>query len=99
MSSASASFLSADGGVGGTPRGTPGGPNKSAAAAKDEDDDQDEIVGAEADDAEAEFIRSVCEKEVVSSSGTAAGNLLAAFAPVIVDVCSNPNKYSHPRYT
>ena len=71
MSSASASFLSADGG-GGTPRGTPG-PNKSATA-KDEDDDQDEIVGAEADDAEAEFIRSVCEKEVVSS-GTAGNHL------------------------
>ena len=51
-------------------------------------------MGAEADDAEAEFIRSVCEKEVVSGSGSPGANLLATFAPVIVEICSDPvNKY------
>lgn len=51
-------------------------------------DDEDEVVGAEADDAEAEYIRSVCEKEIVNSQ-----NLLATFAPAIIEVCLHPHKY------
>ena len=52
-----------------------------------EDDDMG-VVGAEADDAEAEFIRSVCEKEIVSGQ-----NLLGLFAPVLIQVCLYPHKY------
>lgn len=52
-------------------------------------DEEDEVVGAEADDAEAEYIRSVCEKEIVN----APGNLLTSFAPSIIEVCLYPHKY------
>ena len=45
-------------------------------------------VGAEADDAEAEYIRNVCEKEIVTGT-----NLLALFAPSIIEVCLYPHKY------
>ena len=65
-----------------------------SSSGKEEAEDEDDIMGAEADDAEAEFIRSVCEKEVVSGSGSPGANLLATFAPVIVEICSDPvNKY------
>jgi len=52
------------------------------------DDEEDDVIGAEADDAEAEYIRSVCETEIV-----AGGNLLSLFTPAIIEVCLNPNKY------
>jgi condensin complex subunit 1 len=41
------------------------------------------VVGAEADDTEGEFIRSLCEKRIVSGD-----NLLAQLAPVISEVCA-----------
>ena len=50
------------------------------------------VVGAEADDAEQDFIKSVCEKEIVTGE-----NLLAQFAPIIVDICSSPTKYPDPK--
>merc|ERR1711997_532386 len=46
------------------------------------------VVGAEADDQEAEYIRSVCETEIVTGE-----NLLALFTPAIIEVCLHPNKY------
>jgi len=55
-----------------------------------EDEDMG-VVGAEADDAEAEFIRSVCEKEILGGEG-----LLSAFTPLLVNICSNPVKYEDP---
>jgi len=55
-----------------------------------EDDDMG-VVGAEADDAEAEFIRNVCEKEIMYGS-----TLLASICPVITSICSQPNKYPDP---
>ncbi len=58
-----------------------------AASTAGEDDDMG-VVGAEADDAEAEYIRSVCEKEVVTGS-----NLLALFVPAIIEVCLYPQKF------
>jgi len=59
-----------------------------------EDEDMG-VVGAEADDAEAEFIRVVCEKELVTndSMGT---NLLYLISPLILAVCRNPSKYKDP---
>ena len=51
-----------------------------------------DIVGAQADDDEQDFIRSVCEKEIVSGE-----NLLAQFAPLIIEICSSPAKYPDPK--
>ena len=59
-------------------------------AANTEDEDMG-VVGAEADDAEAEFIRTVCEKEVLYG-----GSLLAAMCPLISSICSNPSKFPDP---
>lgn len=56
-----------------------------------EDDDMG-VVGAEADDAEAEYIRNVCEKELVTGT-----NLLALFAPSIIEVCLYQDKYPDPK--
>ena len=56
------------------------------------DDDDMGVVGAEADDAEAEYIRNVCEKELVTGS-----NLLALFAPAIMEVCLYQDKYPDPK--
>eukprot|EP00058_Branchiostoma_floridae_P028443 XP_002613934.1 hypothetical protein BRAFLDRAFT_283981 [Branchiostoma floridae] len=50
------------------------------------------LAGASADDAEAEYIRKICEKEVVTGS-----SLLALLAPVIVAVCSNSTMFPHPQ--
>ena len=47
-----------------------------------------DIIGAQADDEEQDFIRNVCEKEILSEE-----NLLGLFAPLIVDICSSPIKY------
>ena len=47
------------------------------------------VMGAEADDAEAEYIRTVCEKEVV----TGTENLLSLFAKPLIEVCMYPHKY------
>jgi len=55
-----------------------------------EEDDMG-CVGAEADDAEAEFIRHVCEKEILFGT-----TLLACLSPLILTVCSNPTKYPDP---
>jgi len=62
---------------------TPRNPNQ-------EEDDMG-CVGAEADDAEAEFIRHVCEKEILFGN-----SLLASLSPLIMTVCSNPTKYPDP---
>ncbi|XP_021926834.1 condensin complex subunit 1 isoform X2 [Zootermopsis nevadensis] len=51
-------------------------------------DDEMGVVGAVADDQEAEYIRNICENDIVSSE-----NLLAALSPLVVTICSNPNKY------
>lgn len=48
------------------------------------------VGGAVAEDAEAEYIRKVCEHEIVTGQ-----NLLSIFAPVAVLICSNPTKYKN----
>lgn len=54
--------------------------------------DDDELVGAVADDEEAELVRRVCETEVVTGAQT----LLNLMAPLVVAINSNPIKYSDP---
>ncbi|XP_060069329.1 condensin complex subunit 1-like [Ylistrum balloti] len=49
------------------------------------------LAGAAAEDAEAEYIRKVCERDIVTGK-----TLLGALAPVIVAVCTNQAKYSDP---
>uniref|UniRef100_A0A8C1W010 Condensin complex subunit 1 n=1 Tax=Cyprinus carpio TaxID=7962 RepID=A0A8C1W010_CYPCA len=51
------------------------------------------LVGASAEDTEVEFIRKICETELLS------GNMLSAFLPLLVKVCSSPGKYSHSQLT
>ena len=55
-------------------------------SAEDDEDDL-EVVGAEADDLESEFIRNVREKEILAPD-----TLLSAFVPLVVHICSNPKK-------
>ncbi|XP_042876759.1 condensin complex subunit 1-like [Penaeus japonicus] len=57
-----------------------------------QDGDIDEemgLTGAVADDMEAEYIRSICETEIIN-----ADNLLSVIKPVIWAVCTNSAKYT-----
>ena len=60
--------------------------------AKTEEEDDMGVVGAEADDTEAEYIRAVCEKEVVTGT-----NWLSVFTPAIIEICLHPQKYPDPK--
>jgi len=51
-------------------------------------DDDMGVGGAVAEDAEAEYIRRICEIELISGE-----NLLSIYAPLSVIVCSNPAKF------
>ncbi|PNF15628.1 hypothetical protein B7P43_G15860 [Cryptotermes secundus] len=53
-------------------------------------DDEMGVVGAVADDQEAEYIRNICENDIVTGE-----SLLAALSPLVVTICSNPNKYKN----
>ncbi|KAG1681236.1 Condensin complex subunit 1 [Nymphon striatum] len=46
------------------------------------------LTGAIADDAEAEYLRKVCDSDIVTGT-----NLLSLIAPLIIHVCSNPTKF------
>uniref|UniRef100_A0AAX7VUX2 Condensin complex subunit 1 n=1 Tax=Astatotilapia calliptera TaxID=8154 RepID=A0AAX7VUX2_ASTCA len=50
------------------------------------------LIGASAEDTEAELIRNICETELLE-------NLLSAFLPLLVRVCGSPGRYSHPQLT
>ncbi|XP_060727822.1 condensin complex subunit 1 isoform X1 [Tachysurus vachellii] len=52
------------------------------------------LTGASAEDTEAEFIRKICETELLSE-----GNMLSVFLPLLVKVCSSPGRYSHNQLT
>nr|XP_053639720.1 condensin complex subunit 1-like [Cherax quadricarinatus] len=54
-------------------------------------DEEMGLTGAVADDMEAEYIRSICETEIITGD-----NLLATVRPLIWAVCSNPGKYPDP---
>lgn len=60
-------------------------------AAEDMGDD-DELVGAVADDDEAEYVRKLCETEIV----TGGSSFMSILAPLVVSVNSNPSKYRDP---
>ncbi|XP_029680531.1 condensin complex subunit 1 [Formica exsecta] len=53
-----------------------------------EDNGEEALEGA-IDDAEAEFVNSVLENEIVTGNG-----LLAKFVPLVLDVCTYPDKYN-----
>ncbi|CAH1774609.1 unnamed protein product [Owenia fusiformis] len=66
--------------------------NKAKDSANGETIDEEMgLAGATADDAEAEYIRRVCEHDIVTGS-----NLLAVLKPLIVTVCNNQVKYPDP---
>ncbi|NXS51445.1 CND1 protein, partial [Brachypteracias leptosomus] len=52
------------------------------------------LVGASADDTEAELIRSICETELLDGS-----HLFSAFVPLVLKICNNPGLYSDPAFS
>uniref|UniRef100_A0A3Q3KED1 Condensin complex subunit 1 n=1 Tax=Monopterus albus TaxID=43700 RepID=A0A3Q3KED1_MONAL len=67
------------------------GPSTKAKSAMEEELG---LIGASAEDTEAELIRKICETELLAEE-----NLLCAFLPLLVKVCSSPGRYSHPQLT
>ncbi|NXP05107.1 CND1 protein, partial [Thinocorus orbignyianus] len=49
------------------------------------------LVGASADDTEAELIRSICETELLDGK-----HLFSAFVPLVLKICNNPGLYTDP---
>ncbi|NXJ65560.1 CND1 protein, partial [Rostratula benghalensis] len=49
------------------------------------------LVGASADDTEAELIRSICETELLDGK-----HLFSAFVPLVLKICNNPGLYCDP---
>ncbi|XP_057690513.1 condensin complex subunit 1 isoform X2 [Corythoichthys intestinalis] len=72
------------------------GPSSKAKITANESAMEEELglVGASAEDTEAELIRKICETELLAEE-----NLLSAFLPLLVKVCSAPGRYSHPQLT
>lgn len=72
------------------------GPAGKAKQAANESAMEEELglIGASAEDTEAELIRNICETELLAEE-----NLLSAFLPLLVRVCSSPGRYSHPQLT
>lgn len=69
--------------------------SKSKEAASDSAMDAElGLMGASAEDAEAELIRKICETELLAEE-----NLLGVFLPLVVKVCSSPGRHSHPQLT
>ncbi|CAF97847.1 unnamed protein product, partial [Tetraodon nigroviridis] len=71
------------------------GPSGKAKTANESAMEEDlGLIGASAEDTEAELIRKICETELLAEE-----NLLCAFLPLLVKVCSSPGRYSHPQLT
>ncbi|KAG8435743.1 hypothetical protein GDO86_013621 [Hymenochirus boettgeri] len=49
------------------------------------------LVGASADDIEAELIRKICDTELLDGQ-----QYLSAFLPLVLRVCNNPGRYNDP---
>ncbi|XP_062984497.1 condensin complex subunit 1 [Elgaria multicarinata webbii] len=49
------------------------------------------LVGASAEDTEAELIRTICETELLDGK-----QLLSGFTPLVLKICNNPGLYSDP---
>uniref|UniRef100_A0A8D3DD63 Condensin complex subunit 1 n=1 Tax=Scophthalmus maximus TaxID=52904 RepID=A0A8D3DD63_SCOMX len=67
------------------------GPSSKQTANESAMEEELGLVSASAEDTEAELIRKICETELM--------NLLCAFLPLLVKVCSSPGRYSHPQLT
>uniref|UniRef100_A0A3P8SUV3 Condensin complex subunit 1 n=1 Tax=Amphiprion percula TaxID=161767 RepID=A0A3P8SUV3_AMPPE len=70
------------------------GPSSKQTANESAMEEELGLIGASADDTEAELIRKICETELLAEE-----NLLSAFLPLLVRVCSSPGRYSHPQLT
>uniref|UniRef100_A0A4W6DE00 Condensin complex subunit 1 n=1 Tax=Lates calcarifer TaxID=8187 RepID=A0A4W6DE00_LATCA len=70
------------------------GPSSKQAANESAMEEELGLIGASAEDTEAELIRKICETELLAEE-----NLLCAFLPLLVKVCSSPGRYSHPQLT
>uniref|UniRef100_A0A8C2WJE6 Condensin complex subunit 1 n=1 Tax=Cyclopterus lumpus TaxID=8103 RepID=A0A8C2WJE6_CYCLU len=70
------------------------GPSSKHAANESAMEEELGLIGASAEDTEAELIRNICETELLAEE-----NLLCAFLPLLVRVCSSPGHYSHPQLT
>ncbi|XP_024861527.1 condensin complex subunit 1 isoform X2 [Kryptolebias marmoratus] len=68
--------------------------SKSKVASESAMEEELGLIGASAEDTEAELIRKICETELLAEE-----NLLSAFLPLLVKVCSSPGHYSHPQLT
>ncbi|XP_015226271.1 PREDICTED: condensin complex subunit 1 isoform X2 [Cyprinodon variegatus] len=69
-----------------------GSGSKAKAANESAMEEELGLIGASAEDTEAELIRKICETELLAEE-----NLLSAFLPLLVKVCSSPGRYSHPQ--
>ncbi|XP_029436445.1 condensin complex subunit 1 [Rhinatrema bivittatum] len=49
------------------------------------------LVGASADDIEAELIRKICDTEILEGQ-----QCLSTFVPLLLKICSNPGRFSDP---
>ncbi|KAG9471307.1 hypothetical protein GDO78_015246 [Eleutherodactylus coqui] len=68
------------------------GKNKQRKSKANESMDEDlGLVGASADDTEAELIQQVCDKELLNGQ-----QYLSAFLPLVLRVCKNSGKYNDP---
>ncbi|XP_041124079.1 condensin complex subunit 1 isoform X2 [Polyodon spathula] len=67
---------------------------RKSKAGDDTLDEEMGLVGASAEDTEAELIRRICETELLSGE-----QMLSSFVPLILQVCNNPGKYSDPQLT
>lgn len=67
------------------------GPKEKTASSDSTMEEELGLVGATADDTEAELIRGICEKELLDGS-----QVLAAFVPLLLKVCNSPGLYSNP---
>ncbi|KAJ8005172.1 hypothetical protein DPEC_G00143880 [Dallia pectoralis] len=72
------------------------GPSSKAKQTANDSSVEEELglMGASAEDTEAELIRRICETELMAEE-----NLLCSFLPLLVKVCSSPGHYSHPHLT
>uniref|UniRef100_A0A8C9YC68 Condensin complex subunit 1 n=1 Tax=Sander lucioperca TaxID=283035 RepID=A0A8C9YC68_SANLU len=70
------------------------GPSSKQAANESAMEEELGLIGASAEDTEAELIRKICETELLAEE-----NLLSVFLPLLVRVCSSPGRYSHPQLT
>ncbi|XP_055465377.1 condensin complex subunit 1 [Psammomys obesus] len=67
------------------------GPKEKNTSSETTMDEELGLVGATADDTEAELVRSICEKELLDGN-----QVLAAFVPLLLKVCNNPGLYNSP---